>query len=294
MRPYTYHQDELNRAMVQGLRETGQRLAETIELLGEARAQLRDAGLLDGPWRTHLRRMIEGSLARPSPDDPLISNLDERGRSVLRFEGAADGADRAELYRAFEDVFRGGEHLIRERQKPYLELFRHASWVLDVGCGRGEFLDLLREHEGRGKGIDSDEGMVTRCREKGLDVELADALEFLRGREDGSIPAAFSAQVIEHLPFEVLTELLELLRAKLVPGGLAVLETVNPHCPRALKAFWVDPTHEHPLFPEVVLARGRLAGFAGGEVVFPGAADDPETAVYESPDYAVVLRTATG
>jgi len=77
------------------------------------------------------------------------------------------------------------------------------------------------------------------------------------------------------------------------PGGTAIFETVNPHSPAAMKAFWVDPTHHHPLFPEVLLAHCRFAGFDSGRVVFPNASGDFEADVYDSPDYAVVA-TARG
>jgi hypothetical protein len=134
--------------------------------------------------------------------------------------------------------------------------------------------------------------MVARCRDKGHDAELADAASYLGGKEDGSVPAAFAAQVIEHLGAEELQGLLALLEAKLAPGGVAVLETVNPHSPAALKAFWTDTTHHHPLFPEVALALCRLAGFDAGSVLFPDGSGDFEDDIYESRDYAVVVRKA--
>jgi SAM-dependent methyltransferase len=120
-------------------------------------------------------------------------------------------------------------------------------------------------------------------------VAHAEAIEHLLGLEDASLPAAFSAQVIEHLGPEDLNRFLRALRAKLLPGGVAVLETVNPHMPSALKAFWVDPTHHHPLFPEVTLALCRFAGFSSGRVLFPSGTGDFAHDLYTSPDYAVVL-----
>jgi SAM-dependent methyltransferase len=145
----------------------------------------------------------------------------------------------------------------------------------------------------RAKGVDLDEDMVARATEKGLDVELGDAATALAALEDGSLPAAFAAQVVEHLSSTQLTELVELLARKLVPGGIVVLETVNPHSPAALKAFWTDTTHHHPLFPEVLLAFCRIAGFDSGDVLLPGGSTgDFNKDIYESRDYAVVARTA--
>jgi hypothetical protein len=95
---------------------------------------------------------------------------------------------------------------------------------------------------------------------------------------------------VEHLRADDLVELMRLAAAKLEQGGTAILETVNPNSPSALKAFWVDPTHHHPLFPEVLLAFARFAGFRSGRVEFPGGSGDFESDVYDSPDYALVLH----
>jgi O-antigen chain-terminating methyltransferase len=134
--------------------------------------------------------------------------------------------------------------------------------------------------------------MVARCREKGLDVDFADAATHLRGHEDDSVPGIFAAQVVEHLNAEQLTELLELTQRKLAPGGLAIVETVNGHNPAALKAFWTDTTHHHPLYPEVLLALCRLAGFESGEVRFPQETGDFNADIYSNRDYAVFARKA--
>ena len=200
-----------------------------------------------------------------------------------------DGATTESQTPSFEDVFRGDERLIHARQERYLALFEAAGWVLDVGCGRGEFLDALRERGIAAKGVDLDKGMVARCREKGHDVESADAGAYLARQDDGSVPGIFTAQVIEHLPPEALSGLLSLIEAKLEPGGTAVLETVNPHSASAMKAFWTDPTHHHPLFPEVTLALCRLAGFESGRVTFDDPTGNFDDDVHAKPDYAVVV-----
>jgi O-antigen chain-terminating methyltransferase len=121
-------------------------------------------------------------------------------------------------------------------------------------------------------------------------VELADAATYLSSLDDDSVPGIFAAQVVEHLGAEQLTELLALVRRKLAPGGLAVFETVNGHNPAALKAFWTDVTHHHPLYPEVLLALCRLAGFDSGEVRFPRETGDFNADVYANRDYAVYAR----
>jgi glycosyltransferase involved in cell wall biosynthesis len=286
MRPYTYHQDELNEAIVKTLN----RLASRLDRLTWA---LEVQTGLDATGRKLLRELMAAARVRPSPYHPAISRPDERGQRVLSFEAADDELD-GDVYRGFEEIFRGDEELVRRRQAGYVDLVRGADWVLDVGSGRGEFLDLLRDEGIEARGVDLDAGMVKRAREKGHSVEQADALEYLRGTDDGSVPALFAAQLVEHLPSDQLVELLELARKKLAPGGTAIFETVNPHMPSALKAFWVDPTHHHPLFPEVLLAHCRFAGFASGRVIFPGGAGDFEYDVYECPDYAVVCTAPSG
>jgi len=277
MRPYTYHQEELNKALVHVVSDLAGRLETLVWESG-----------LDSDGRPHARRLIDAARARPAPPHPLISRTED-GQVVLAFESSGE-ADPVEAYRGFEDVFRGEEGLVRRRQEQYAALFGDAEWVLDIGCGRGEFLDLLRDRGQAGRGVDVDEAMVARSRAKGHRVEHADALAYVGGLDDGSLPGAFAAQLIEHLPPAVLNDFLRALAAKLRPGATAVLETMNPHLPSALKAFWVDPTHHHPLFPEVTLALGRFAGFTMGRVIFPSDSGDFDSDLYTCPDYAVVLK----
>jgi glycosyltransferase involved in cell wall biosynthesis/SAM-dependent methyltransferase len=284
MRPYTYHQKELNQLLV----ESVQTLATRLDQLNWALEG--EAGLNPG-GRQQIRRLLEAAALRPSPTHPSISERDESGQAVLRFE-TQNPEPLDDVYTAFEDVFRGPQETIRERQRGYVEMLGSADWVLDVGCGRGEFMDLLREHGVVSRGVDLNPGMVDLSRAKGHDVELGDALAYLRGLDHHAVPAIFAAQFIEHLPADSVVELLKLTAAKLQPGGIAIFETVNPNSAGALKAFWVDPTHHHPLFPEVLLAFARFAGFASGRVEFPGGSGDFATDIYSCPDYAVVLRAA--
>jgi glycosyltransferase involved in cell wall biosynthesis/SAM-dependent methyltransferase len=287
MRPYTYHQDELNGLMTKALRELYEEFEDLAIDVERLRVQWRKlTGAVGG---ADVSLLFEGFGARPGATHPAISQRDEHGRRVLRFSGAS--SDSA-TYRRFEDIFRGDEQLIRTRQRPYAEAFAGADWVLDIGCGRGEFLDLLTERGITARGADMDESMVARCREKGHHVALADAAGHLRSLPAGSVPGIFAAQLVEHLGAEQLAELLELVRGKLQPGGLAILETVNPHNPAAMKAFWTDTTHHHPLFPEVLLAHCRLAGFESGEVRFPQESGDFDADVYANRDYAVHARSA--
>ena len=301
MRPYTYHQDELNELVVNALREQDvrredlvvdtqselMRLQSQIERLQKVIGNL-GLGEVSG---VDLGRLLEGAKARPGSTHWAISYMDDQGRRALGFREAA-GDDEGEGYRAFEDIFRGTEDQVRAGQQAYLELFDGREWVLDIGCGRGEFLDALRDRGIGARGVDLDPTMVERCVEKGHDVKLADATSYLSDLDDGSVPGVFAAQVIEHLSHEQLNDFLALIHRKLGPGGVLVMETVNPHNPAALKAFWTDTTHHHPLFPEVTLALCRLHGFDSGDVVFPNATGNFDEDVYGNRDYAVVARKA--
>jgi SAM-dependent methyltransferase len=294
MRPYTYHQDELNDLLVHAIRELWSRVDDAIvDSQAEVRRvllrieALQRSGELGGP---ELRRLLEGARARPGSTHPAITYLDDEGHRALGFRNAGDSGEHG--YRGFEDIFRGTEQQVRENQQAYLDQFAGADWVLDVGCGRGEFLDALRERGIGARGVDLDPTMVERCVQKGHEVKLADATEYLAGVEDGTVPGVFAAQVIEHLSSEQLNDFLALLHRKLAPGGVLVMETVNPHNPAALKAFWTDTTHHHPLFPEVTLALCRLHGFDSGDVVFPESSGNFDEDVYVNRDYAVVARKA--
>lgn len=202
------------------------------------------------------------------------------------------GSPRHDLYRGFEDIFRGSERDIANRQRAYLPLLSEHAPVLDVGCGRGELLELLRAAGVEGSGVDLDGGMASHCAAKGLSVEAGDGILKLQNARPGSLGAVVAAQVVEHLPYAHLLAFLHAVQAALKPGGITILETVNPHSPQAFKHFWVDPSHQHPLFPEVMLQLLRLSGFAEGYVWFPLGSGDPVRDHAEQPDYVIVATTA--
>jgi len=224
--------------------------------------------------------------ARPYlADDDLFTDTDSRGRVRMGYRGTSGAAP---VYAGFEDIFRGPESMIRDRLRPYIDVVRDRGPVVDLGCGRGEMLQLLAEAEIDACGVDLDDAMVERARSRGAEVHHGDALDFLIKQDDASLGAIFSTQFIEHLPPSILPELLDVARTKLRPGGVFVAETVNPHSPRALKAFWVDPTHRHPLFPETMLALSRLTGFPAARIMFPLGTDDLAADLRTCGEYAVV------
>ncbi len=151
-------------------------------------------------------------------------------------------------YPYFEGRFRGSEQEVRDRQSSYVEFFKQRGPVLDLACGRGEFLKLLLDNGIAGQGVDQDADMAARCREQGLEVACGDAFAFLEAIPDGSLGGIFSAQFIEHLPTAAYVRLVELSYRKLRSGGAFLLETQNPECLAIYsQSFFVDPTHVRPV-----------------------------------------------
>jgi len=170
-------------------------------------------------------------------------------------------------YVGFEDQFRGAPEEIAARQREYVEIFASASAVLDIGCGRGEFLALLKERGVPARGIDVNDSMVEVCVQKGLDASKADALEYLRAQPPGSLGGLLAAQVVEHLDPAYLTNLLDAAYAALRPGAPIVLETINPACWFAFFESYVrDITHVRPLHPDTLKFLLQASGFGGVEI----------------------------
>jgi O-antigen chain-terminating methyltransferase len=166
-------------------------------------------------------------------------------------------------YVAFENRFRGSRDEVRSRVRPYVDLFAGRAPVADLGCGRGEFLELLREAGVEGLGADSNAQSVAHCRERGLAVSQSDLLSFLAARADASLGGVFAAQVAEHLPPRVLLSLLRESHRVLRREGLLVLETVNPRSVTGfLEVYTRDLTHERPLHPETLSFLAAAAGFS--------------------------------
>jgi O-antigen chain-terminating methyltransferase len=157
----------------------------------------------------------------------------------------------AEIQPALLEAFRGGEHEISHRLDRYLEALVAAPPVLDLGCGRGELLLLLREAGVAASGVEGDPALARAARRRGLEVAEGDVLEVLRSLPDSSRGAVTAIHLLEHLDAGQLLGLLAEVRRVLRPGGLLIAECPNPHSLRVGAAlFWVDPTHRRPLPPE--------------------------------------------
>ena len=166
-------------------------------------------------------------------------------------------------YLALEDLHRGSPQEIKARQEVYLPYFKDNSGpVLDLGCGRGEFLELLGAAGVPARGVDLNPEMVAEAREKGLEAVRAEGLEFLRSLAPGSLGGIFAAQVIEHLELNRLSALLEAAFRALRPGGVIIAETINPQTLMIFaSAFYLDPTHVKPIHPEAARFLLESTGF---------------------------------
>jgi SAM-dependent methyltransferase len=216
--------------------------------LGALREDVRQLRL---EWTAARRGLTSAPAAAPSAPS---------GRAVPSPLDAGDPL-RAGVYFDFERRFRGSEESIKERQRADAERFRGAPGpVLDLGCGRGEFLELLKEAGVPALGCDANPLMVARAREKGLDAERADLFDFLRGLEDAALGGITAFQVVEHLAPALLYELVELASVKLAIGGRLLFETINPESVFAMKWFWMDLTHVRPVpapsLEQLLLANG--------------------------------------
>ena len=177
--------------------------------------------------RTPVPSTVPVAAPSSAPSTPTVSELD---------------------YTRFAERFRGSEDYVRRNQAFYKPLFAGCTNVLDIGCGRGEFLETMREIGVPAKGLDLGEESVAQCRAKGLDAQVADLFEYLAASPDGEFDGIMSSQVVEHLAPERLPEMIRLCGAKLRRGGVLALETPNPECLAIFAThFYLDPTHTRPV-----------------------------------------------
>jgi O-antigen chain-terminating methyltransferase len=276
---------------------------DSVLKLVDALSERADASAAAREQAERLVRELEERLARLERRAPAVG-----GTSVPVTVAAQPAAASVPDYFAFESRMRGSVESIRDRQRPYVDVLRDAAPVLDVGCGRGELLGLLREAGVEARGIDADSDMVAYARGDGLDVEQADLVEYLQAAADASLGGIFMGQVVEHLPAPALVQAFQLAAAKLRPGGVLIAETINPLSPIALRNYFADLTHAQPLVPETLELLARQSGFAETEIRYLNEPaerltepDDPVIAanvrrlndlLFAPLDYALVARTA--
>lgn len=281
-----------------------------LEQVQSARSDLRD----------HAHRLETLETARREDwslvlrhNDALFARVDQKldhyrgeARRLWGHLGAAlaelEAADPVPLMRAREEYgylelehyHRGTREEILERFAPHLRYLAGRQRVLDLGCGRGEVLELLREKGIGALGLDNNEQMVAVCRDKGLEAVQADLFDYLEEAEPATFDGVISLHVIEHLPVDSLDRLARLAWRALAPGGVVLLETPNPlSVVVAARNFWIDPTHRRPVHPESLKLLLELAGFEEVERLdlhpFTDTERLPEIDVAELPEEQRVL-----
>jgi SAM-dependent methyltransferase len=252
-----------------------QRFASRVAGLGAAHDELRTLVSITQQASLTMKRELE-RLTQSTPNSATSNSQGIPNAQVPKVpapnsQDASAFAPTLDAYKyvGFEDQFRGSQETIRARLESYLPYFEGASDVLDVGCGRGEFLDLLQARGITARGLDLNHEMVEVCRARGLDVTEADAVGYLEGVPDGSLGGLFAAQVVEHLQPAYLLRFLELAGHRLRPGAPIVLETLNPACWTAFfDSFIRDITHVWPLHPETLRYLVLASGFPGARIEY--------------------------
>lgn len=212
-----------------------------------------------------------------------------------------------DFYRAFEEKHRGSRELIKSRLtvylpfvEPLLKIYSTAT-AIDLGCGRGEWLDLLQEHGFDAQGVDLDDSMLQACRERGLKVHTANALTFMQTLPNASQCIVSGFHIIEHLPFNIIQELFVEAKRVLKPGGVLIFETPNPeNITVGSCSFHLDPTHLQPIPPELLNFLPEYYGFARFKILrlqedkkllSPKQLTLLNVLNGVSPDYAIVAQT---
>jgi len=212
------------------------------------------------------------------------------------------------FYRGFEDLHRGSRHEIMRRLQVYLPFVipvaqaNPSAECLDLGCGRGEWLELMAEYGINAMGVDIDEAMLNAAKSQGLKVILKDALDALKTQADNSITFVTAFHLVEHLLFSQVQELIQQAHRVLVPGGVLILETPNPdNLVVASCNFYLDPSHIKPI-PSLLLSfAANYAGFARTKFIglqessslrFKANLQLEDVLAGASPDYAVLSQKA--
>ena len=213
-----------------------------------------------------------------------------------------------QFYRAFEEKFRGPRTLIQQRLEVYLPFIKPVcvaypdALVLDLGCGRGEWLELLQKNAIAAMGVDLDTGMLAACQQINLKVQCQDALESLKQLQDGSASVVSAFHLVEHLPFDRVKDLVAECHRVLKPGGLLIMETPNPeNFMVATHNFYLDPTHLRPIPPDLLAFVPEYLGYESVKILrlqeTAGVKTRPNLSMLDvltgaSPDYAVVAQKA--
>ncbi|HEV7763555.1 MAG TPA: class I SAM-dependent methyltransferase [Thermoanaerobaculia bacterium] len=268
--PDTERQKNFNVALLDLMNDVRSDIAAARrDLRADLEAVQRDLATAMGVESAKLRELVFVAARR---NDSLIAALDQKIENVaVRVRDAVNPVVAATssdvLYRRFEDALRGGEAHVREDVEPYVALAAEHQPVLDVGCGRGEFLAVCRERGVDARGVDTNERSVSDLQQRGLNVSLGAIPECFASVADESLGAVLAMHVVEHLPVDAFFALFRESARVLRKGGLLMIETPNAES-MAMTAgdFWRDPTHIAPRHPAALTVLAREHGFAIEEI----------------------------
>jgi O-antigen chain-terminating methyltransferase len=242
---------EEHTALLQGKLDSAAAVHEVV--INERRAREEHAALVEAKLESALA-LVRHLVTKDDPTEDKAHALDT-------------------FYAAFEDHFRGDPSIVRKRMEPYLTLVRQCeagtadASIIDLGCGRGEWLELLRDNGFIARGVDMNRVFLDRCRDHGLQVIEGDAIEILDGTPAASVGMVTSMHLVEHLRFERLIALLDAARRALRSGGMLILETPNPeNVSVAHHWFYFDPTHRNPIPPEALRWMVEARGFYNARI----------------------------
>lgn len=234
-------------------------------------------------FNSHMVSILKDSNSRIDDIDNKINNsnsrIDDIGNKINNEIGSKrkDGAMKSNdimNYFVFEDKYRGSIEEIKKKQSIYIEYFKDCKNVLDIGCGRGEFLTLLKENNTNGKGIDINEDMILYCQKNSLNVEKIDAISYLQSLKDKSMDGIFSSQVVEHLQLDELLTLIKLCYDKMQYGTYIVMETINPLCLTAHVTFYKDMSHVRLIPSDTLKFLLESTGFRNIDIKFLNMSQD--------------------
>jgi 2-polyprenyl-3-methyl-5-hydroxy-6-metoxy-1,4-benzoquinol methylase len=205
-------------------------------------------------FRADYERTIHAELRTVRQRAQIRASDSGIARAIAAAATPPSAAEAAFDYGKFAEKFRGPEEYVKNGQRIYLPDFMGRQSVLDIGCGRGEFLEAMRDAGVPARGIDLSEESVAMCRAKGLNAEVADLFVYLSDLPEASVDGIFCSQVVEHLAPERLPEMIKLCASRLSRGGVIAIETPNPECLAIFAThFYLDPTHTRPV-PAALLA----------------------------------------
>ncbi len=231
---------------------------------------------------SNIRRLLSNFTALETTIDKLIKSL-ENEIDNEKLEKLRDIREELSVfqYSDFEKRFRGSEEDVENKLRKYVEHFRDVNNILDVGCGRGEFLRLLKENKKDCEGIDISVSMLKEAEQDGLNCKKSDAIEYLKSKDKASLGGIFSAQVIEHFKPLYLIEFVKQSFRVLKENGVIILETINPLSLFALSnIYFLDITHQKPLHPEYMRYLLETSGFTNVEIIY---GEEPDERLVELP-----------